>query len=377
MKKIAIIGAGISGLYFANQLNNNKNYDYTIYEKRSEFNFNDGYGIQLSINSIKLLNEIGFKNISAHEISFPRKINFFEAKTDKKICDIEISKFNDEKNRYTTLKRSILINFLLSNIPSEKIIKNVELKNIKYGEKIQLSLSNNSVQEFDHLVVADGIFSKTKSIILGKETSSKFFNSVALRGNITNINNNDISLYLGSNFHFVIYPLNQNKEFNFISVIRKKLSKDQILDENFFKSSEFLKSLSNEINQKTSLNLNEKLKNIKSFPIYVSDKIETYRKKNIYFVGDALFAFPPSFAQGASQSIEASKELYDEIINNTNNYYKKRSEKLKKVNWRSKLNYFAFHLSNPLTILIRNIFLKYLTKNDKFLEIYLGKIYRN
>ena len=377
MKKIAIIGGGISGLYFANQLNNNKNYDYTIYEKRSEFDLNDGYGIQLSVNSIKLLNEIGFKNISAHEISFPKKINFFDAKTDKKICDIEISKFNDKKNCYTTLKRSILINFLLSKIPSEKIIKNVELKNIKYGEKIQLSLSNNSVQEFDHLVVADGVFSKTKSIILGKETSSKFFNSVALRGNITNINNNDISLYLGSNFHFVIYPLNQNKEFNFISVIRKKLSKEQILDENLFKSSEFLKSLSNEINQKTSLNLNEKLENIKSFPIYVSDKIETYRKKNIYFVGDALFAFPPSFAQGASQSIEASKELYDEIINNTNNYYKKRSEKLKKVNWRSKLNDFAFHVSNPLTILIRNIFLKYLTKNDKFLEIYLGKIYRN
>ena len=125
------------------------------------------------------------------------------------------------------------------------------------------------------------------------------------------------------------------------------------------------------------MNLNEKLKNIKSFPIYVSDKIETYRKKNIYFVGDALFAFPPSFAQGASQSIEASKELYDEIINNTNNYYKKRAEKLKKVNWRSKLNYFAFHLSNPLTILVRNIILKYLTKNDKFLEVYLGKIYRN
>ena len=238
-------------------------------------------------------------------------------------------------------------------------------------------MSNNSVQEFDHLVVADGVFSKTKSIILGKETSSKFFNSVALRGNIKNINNNDISLYLGSNFHFVTYPLNQNKEFNFISVIRKKLSKDQILDENLFKSSEFLKSLRNEINQKTSLNLNEKLENIKSFPIYASDKIEINNKKNIYFVGDALFAFPPSFAQGASQSIEASKELYDEIINNTNNYYKKRFEKTKKINWRSKLNYFAFHLSNPLTIFIRNIFLKYLTKNDKFLEVYLGKIYKN
>jgi len=377
MKKIAIIGAGISGLFFANQLQNNQNYDYTIYEKRSELDLNDGYGIQLSVNSVRLLNEVGFKNISANEIAFPKKINFFEAKTSKEICNIEISKFNDEKNRYSTLKRSVLINFLLSNISREKIIKNVELKNIEYGKKLKLSLSNNLIEEYDHLVVSDGIFSKTKSIILEKDTSPKFINAVALRGNLRNINNKDISLYLGSNFHFVIYPLNQNNEFNFISIIRKKLSMDQILDENFFNRSEFLKSLTNKIYQGTSLDLNNKLENIKSFPIYVSKKFENYNKNNIYFVGDALFAFPPSFAQGASQSIEASKQLYDEINNNTSNYYEKRLIRLKAVNWRSKLNYFTFHLSNPLTIIIRNIVLKYLIKNNKFLESYLGKIYRN
>jgi len=34
MKKIAIIGAGISGLFFANLLKNNLNYDFTIFEKK-------------------------------------------------------------------------------------------------------------------------------------------------------------------------------------------------------------------------------------------------------------------------------------------------------------------------------------------------------
>tara|TARA_Y100000590_G_scaffold1353_1_gene1714 strand:+ start:3587 stop:4720 length:1134 start_codon:yes stop_codon:yes gene_type:complete len=377
MKKIAIIGSGISGLYFANQLKNNKNYDFKIYEKRSKIDLHDGYGIQLSVNSIRLLNEIGFRNISASEISFPKRVNFFDAKTNNKICDIDIYKFNDQKNRYTTLKRSTLINFLLSNIPPEKIIKNTELKNVEYGKKLKLSLSNNLIEEFDYLIVCDGVFSKTKSIILGREIAPKFFNSVALRGNIKNIDNNDISIYLGSNFHFVIYPINQNKEFNFISVIKKKLSQDQILNKNFFESSNFLKSLMDEINQKTLLDLNKKLINIKSFPIYVSKKFEKIHKKNIYFVGDALFTFPPSFAQGASQSIEGSKEIYDEINNNTNNYYIKRYSKLKAVNLRSKVNYFAFHLSNPLTIFIRNFFLKYLSKNNKFIENYLGKIYRN
>ena len=53
MKKIAIIGAGISGLFFANLLKNNSDYDFTIFEKNTSLNTDDSYGIQLSVNSIK------------------------------------------------------------------------------------------------------------------------------------------------------------------------------------------------------------------------------------------------------------------------------------------------------------------------------------
>ena len=63
MKKIAIIGAGISGLFVANLFRENPNYQVTIYEKNSSIQLEEGYGIQLSTNSIKLLNEIGFNNL--------------------------------------------------------------------------------------------------------------------------------------------------------------------------------------------------------------------------------------------------------------------------------------------------------------------------
>ena len=377
MKKIAIIGGGISGLYFANLLQKNKKYKYKVFEKKSHLELNDGYGIQLSVNSIKLLNEIGFKNIEAHEISFPNKLNFYDAKNCKKICDIDISKFNYENNRYVTLKRSTLVNFLLKNISEKNIIKSCELTSINYKDKISLSFSNNHDEQFDYLLVSDGVFSKSKSIILQKEISPKYYNSVALRGSMKNIESSDISLYLGSKFHFVIYPVNQNKEFNFISIIRKNLKKEQIADKNYFENYEFLQSLIHEISAKTSFNLKGKIQNIKSFPIFISDKFKKPEKRNIFFVGDALYAFPPSFAQGASQSIESSKEVYEEIENNTYTYYQNRYKKIKSVSSRSIINNFAFHLSNPLTVLIRNIVLKYLTKNKSFLENYLGKIYKN
>ena len=377
MKKVAIIGCGISGLYFANLLQKNLEYDYTIFEKRPRLDYEDGYGIQLSVNSIKLLNQIGFNKISSYEIFNPKEINFFDAKTVKKICKIDITKFNYDKNYYTTLKRSNLIKFLLKNIPEERIKFNIEVKDIEYLAKIKINFSNNQNEEFDYLVVADGVFSKTKSIILSEEKNIVFNNSVALRGNIKNYEKEDISLYLGKDFHFVIYPVNQNKEFNFISIIKKNLKNIEISDVSLFNDDNFLKSLTNEIYNKTSVQLEGKIKNIKSFPVFVSRSLKISNKKNTYFVGDALYAYPPSFAQGASQSIEASAEIFDDIKNNGNDYYNKRIKKIKLVNLRSKLNHFIFHLSNPIIVFFRNIILKILVKNKKFLELYLGKIYRN
>ncbi len=377
MKKIAIIGAGISGLFLANLLEQEKSFSYKIFEKKTSLDLKDGYGIQLSVNSINLLNKIGFQNINASDIYFPKKVNFFEAKNSKKICDIDLSQFNNQIDRYATLKRSRLIKFFLENIPSEKIFFNSDVIDIKNEDKLSLNFRDKKSEEFDYLVAADGVYSKTRQILFKKEGLPNYFNAIALRGNIRNFENLDISLYLGQNFHFVIYPINQNKEFNFISIIRKELIQEEISNRYLFKDNSFINNLLNQISSKSNLNLIEKVENLKCFPIFVSKKFKIPKSKKIFLVGDAFYSFPPSFAQGASQSIEAANELFNELKNNSENYYKKRIMKTKQINFRSSFNHFAFHLSNPLNIFFRNIILKFISKNKNFLENYLGKIYNN
>ena len=166
-------------------------------------------------------------------------------------------------------------------------------------------------------------------------------------------------------------------EYNFILVIHKKLTDLQLSDQKFLASGDFKSSIFNTIKQKTSIDVHQNLENINVFPIFVSEKTEKINQKNIFFIGDALFSFPPSFAQGASQSIETSHDLFEYLKDNKDILYKDRINKIHSINLRSKLNHFAFHLNNPLFIFIRNICLKYLTKNEKFLENYLGKIYRD
>ena len=112
MKKVAIIGAGISGLFFANLLRQDSNYQITIYEKNNSINIQEGYGIQLSINSIKLLNKIGFQNLNSIYKFNPKKIDFYSLLKKQKICDLNISEFNTDEEKYTTLQRYYLIDFL-------------------------------------------------------------------------------------------------------------------------------------------------------------------------------------------------------------------------------------------------------------------------
>ena len=85
MKKVIVTGAGISGLFFANLLRQNSNYDVTIYEKNNSINLETGYGIQLSVNSVKLLNKIGFKNLNPLTKFNPKKLDFYSLKNKKKI----------------------------------------------------------------------------------------------------------------------------------------------------------------------------------------------------------------------------------------------------------------------------------------------------
>ena len=119
---------------------------------------------------------------------------------------------------------------------------------------------------------------------------------------------------------------------------------------------------------------------LKSWFIHTSIKPTKSIYKNILYIGDAFYTFPPTMAQGASQSIEAANEIFDLISNNhsdiQNEYFKNRKKRTNLISKRSKLNYFGFHVSNPLLKILRNKFLKRLVKNKKFIHSYLGKIYK-
>ena len=375
-KKIAIIGAGIAGLTLANFLKRNANFDFMLYEKKDNLSLEEGFGLQLSINSISILNKIGFEKINSDEIFHPENLDFFTIEN-KKICNLKISKFNTEKMKYTTLKRSTLIEFLKDEIYTQHLRFGKNIKEIfETKGKILIKFDDNTNDLVDYVVAADGIFSNTKTFFEKKNNQPLFNKAVAIRTIIKNIGKLDIdekniSILMGSDLHVVIYPINKNNELNLVSIIRnKKYQPDKI----------------NELVEKKLFNQNSNFKSIikadiKSWPLYSSPKILPSSNKKVFYLGDAFGTVLPTLAQGAGQSIESAYELFNLIIKDNGNfselYFNERLKRVNLVKRRSNLNFFVFHLSTLFLKQVRNFFLKILVKNKIFLNKYLGEVYKN
>ena len=375
-KKLAIIGAGIAGLTLANFIKKHSDHDFMVYEREESLSLDEGYGIQLAANSIKILNEIDFNKISNEKKFNPSFLDFYDIQN-KKICDLNLTKFNTSETKYTTLQRSTLIEYLKEDIYTQHLRFGKKIKEVsELKEKILIKFDDNTNDLVDYVIAADGIFSNTRSFFEKKKNIPKFKKALAVRVILKskselNISEQNISLMMGGNTHIVFYPINKKKELNMVCIIRsKKYDPDNI------------KSLIEEVVLKQNPSLRKLFDNdIKSWPLYFTPNILPSTNKKVFYIGDAFNGFLPTMAQGAGQSIESAHEIFTLLQKNkldkNNTYFEVRSKRAKIVRKRSNFNFFAFHFSSSIMQKIRNIFLKFLVKRKTFIRGYLGKVYKN
>ena len=375
-KKLAIIGAGIAGLTLANFIKKHSDHDFMVYEREESLSLDEGYGIQLATNSIKILNEIDFNKISNEKKFNPSFLDFYDIQN-KKICDLNLTKFNTSETKYTTLQRSTLIEYLKEDIYTQHLRFGKKIKEVsELKEKILIKFDDNTNDLVDYVIAADGIFSNTRSFFEKKKNTPKFKKALAVRVILKskselNISEQNISLMMGGNTHIVFYPINKKKELNMVCIIRsKKYDPDNI------------KSLVEEVVLKQNPSLKKLFDNdIKSWPLYFTPNILPSTNKKVFYIGDAFNGFLPTLAQGAGQSIESAHEIFTLLqkgkLDKNNTYFEERSKRAKIVRKRSNFNFFAFHFSSSIMQKIRNIFLKFLVKRKTFIRGYLGKVYKN
>ena len=374
-KKIAIIGAGIAGLTLANYIKKNSEHDFILYEKLESLSLEEGYGVQLSTNSTKILNMIGFNKIDNKKIFHPKGIDFYSIQN-QKICDLDLTQFNTKEDKYTTLQRSTLIEFLKNDIYTQHLRFGKKIKEVsEIKGKVLIKFDDNTNDLVDVVVGADGIFSSTRTFFEKKRNEPKFKKAIAVRTILKtkselNIDEQNIALMMGKNCHLVIYPINKNKELNLVCIIRSKK----------YNLNDIKSSINKVVSQNSNLKkiLNEDLK---SWPLYSTSQILPSTNNKVFYIGDAFNGFLPTLAQGAGQSIESAYELFnllnEEKTDIQNIYFEERLKRAKIIRKRSNFNFFVFHFSSSIMQTIRNFFMKVLIKRKRFIISYLGKVYKN
>ena len=76
-------------------------------------------------------------------------------------------------------------------------------------------------------------------------------------------------------------------------------------------------------------------------------------------------------------AISRDKKIKENFNKENIQFDNKRIKRTKMIDRKSRLNYFVFHLGNPFLNFLRNLLIKYLVKDQRFINSYLGKIYKD
>ncbi|MFT6658913.1 FAD-dependent monooxygenase [Maritalea sp.] len=360
-KTISINGAGIAGLTLALALAK-FGFRVVIAEQHHEIS-QFGAGLQISPNARRVLNELGLdKALCAHSFE-PEGIDIFRHGKPDPLSQVTLGQFAKDRydgTPYAVMHRADLAQQLYK---ATKAFPNIEIlfgatqtRVEDLGDAVSVIIERDGKPSYPltaraHLG-ADGVRSVTRTDVLGGKPP-QYTGYVAWRAmaNIEQLSGilstERTSLFWGPDYHMVVYPLQQRKQFNIVLVTEFSLPLED--------------SDTPEISNK-SLRKNNRLSSIMesisdpwtAWPLF-GVKTNTWYKGNVAILGDAAHAMLPFQAQGAAMSIEDAGLLAAILASETDNatafgkWQNLRQPRANKVQDQSQKNAFVFHMSPPLS----------------------------
>lgn len=355
MNKIAVVGAGISGLSMANYLEKHK-IDYHIYERRKKEDL-AGHGFLIPQEGIEYLTQIIDPDLLFEHGSFLKKYIQY-SHTGKILAEKDL-------NNVFAISRHSLINLLSRNISPEKITyeKTVIPCDLQKGS---LKQPDGTYIEADIAIISDGSRSRIRRSLFKDEKmrtvrENEVVNIIQDKEIADGIENDFMKFHHDQGgLTFGILKLSHDTILWYSQFDNEKYKVNECSADNLKKHMleifEEWHPLVSSIIQKSSY------ENVHLWCVYELEELNPFHTDNIVFIGDAAHPLIPFTSQGVTSALKDSHILTKYLVEEdfvTEAFKKYEAERKPEIethikNGRALLNQFLLpidqHTDNILPI---------------------------
>lgn len=309
--RVAIIGGGMGGLTAAIALTKIAGVQVTVFEQASQLG-EVGAGVTVAPNAARVLDRLGVLEGIRSVGAVPDGHGVYQNAMGEIVTD---AAWEDTAKNYQNIGmyRPDLINALASNVPAEVVRLGHRLKSVETVDSgVRVEFENGVEDVFDAVIGADGIHSVVRQAV-GQHPEPVYSGYIVYRGVV------DASLlpedwpmisqvWMGNRRHFMAYPLQQRKLFNFVAGVPS----DRPLSGPWSGPAEVSELAAEFAGDQWDPKLQHFIRQIdKTFwwGLFDHDPLTNWSRGAITLLGDAAHTMLPHQGQGVNQAIEDSMAL--------------------------------------------------------------------
>jgi len=313
-KRFAVIGAGLGGAAVAVLLKQ-AGYQVTVYEQAPEFS-RLGAGIHIGPNVMKIFRRMGIEEKVSLMSSHPDFWFSRDGETGEYMSRIPLGQYalDNYGAAYVTVHRGDLHDVMLSPLDNQDVIFNKSLETIDdTGDEVLMTFADGTEAKADFVIGADGINSKVRETLLGKEEPS-YSGWVAHRALITgeqlakyDLNFEDCIKWWSEDRHMMVYyTTGKRDEYYYVTGVPEaewnspKAFVDSSQDEMREAFAGYHETVQALIDASTS---------ITKWPLKNRNPLPLWSQNRMVLLGDACHPMKPHMAQGACMAIEDAAML--------------------------------------------------------------------